>query len=90
MIRPNQHQIKGLILTSVQCLPLASQGDYTVVSQTVQFSAGQTQASVDVTALTDSAVEVGETFSAVLSSPSEGATLDQDMATINIEDLTGV
>lgn len=60
-----------------------------MISQTVEFSPRQTQASVDVTALSDSAAEVAETFSAVLSSPSEGATLAQDVATINIQDLTG-
>ena len=83
-----------LVLHVVNCHELlsslsASEQDYVTVTPTLEFSPGVTQLSVSVTALTDSVVENAESFSAVLSNPSAGATLGEDTADIEILDATG-
>ena len=68
--------------------------DYTAVTMTIVFVAGETEATVPVDALIDSVDEPLETFFAVLSNPSEGLSLTtgevpMDTATINVIDING-
>jgi Calx-beta domain/FG-GAP-like repeat/Fibronectin type III domain len=61
--------------------------DYTAVSQTVSFAAGETQKTVPVPITDDSMVESSETVQLSLSSPSTGATLGSpNSATLTIVD----
>ena len=60
--------------------------DYTAVSGTVTFAAGETRKTVQVPILDDSAEDSGETFYLVLANPS-GASLNPDYARAVIEIL---
>ncbi len=61
--------------------------DYTAVSQTVSFAAGETSKTVSVPITDDSSIEPLETVSLSLSSPSSGATLGSPhAATLTISD----
>ena len=68
-------------------------GDYTPVTRTVTFPAGQTSQTVTVSTLDDSFPEGTETFGASLSSPNgNGLTFSlgsQDTATVDIVDNDG-
>lgn len=55
----------------------------------MEFSPGVMEATVQVNTLSDSLAEDFERFNVILSSPSDGATLGRDTATVDIEDLTG-
>ena len=57
---------------------------------TLTFPARQTQQTVFVPTSTDSVVEAMETFGGLLSSPSDGASLGQATASVEIVDATGV
>ena len=73
--------------------PADPNGDYTAVTQTVTFPAGQTSQTVTVSALDDSLAEGPESFGASLSSPNGNGLAfsvgSQDMATVNIVDNDG-
>jgi bacillolysin len=61
--------------------------DYTAVSQTVSFAAGETSKTVPVPITDDGLLESSETVSLSLSSPSAGATLGSpSTATLTIQD----
>ena len=64
--------------------------DYTAVSGTLTFSAGQTTKTVSVALVNDAAEEPAETFDLKLSSPSSGAVLGDDTATALILDDDGL
>ena len=59
--------------------------DYTAVSGTLTFAAGETEKTVSVPVLDDADVEESETLTLVLSNPA-GATLDRASATGTIDD----
>ena len=64
--------------------------DYTPLFATVVFSPGVTMAEVLVETVEDDSDETDETFTAVLSEPSEGAVIGSTMtATVNIRDDDG-
>ena len=57
---------------------------------TIDFAAGETQLSFEVTILDDEVFEVTESFTAVLSNPTGGLSLGADStATVNIADDGG-
>jgi hypothetical protein len=70
--------------------------DYTAVSDTLTFAAGETSKTVDVTITSDAAAEATETFTVTLSNPSNatisdasgtGTITDDDAATVTIADV---
>ena len=64
--------------------------DYTSITSTITFFAGQREASITVFTLEDTTAEQLEDFSALLSNPSEGLDIGaRDTATINIMDNEG-
>ena len=65
-------------------------GDYTSISQTVTFPPGTNTQVVTIPTTTDEVGEETETFTAVLSSPSDGTTIGVGTATVEIEDDTSV
>ena len=74
--------------------PAGPNGDYTTVTQTVTFPAGQTSQTVPVNTLDDQLSEELESFGASLSSPiGNGLSFSvgsQDMATVDIVDNDGI
>ena len=65
--------------------------DYIAVNATVTILAGETEASVAVTTINDDIAEQLESFTALLSGPSEGLSLGtQTDATISIVDNDGI
>ena len=65
--------------------------DYTAVSTVVTILAGETEATIVVATIDDNIAEQLESFSALLSGPSEGLSLGtQTDATISIVDNDGV
>ena len=59
------------------------------MTTTVTFQPGETQQGVLVSTLTDSEAEATESFIAMLSSASPGASIGVDTAVVNIIDETG-
>ena len=66
-----------------------SNDDYIETNQILEFTAGETSRTVQVAILADTVVEDTETFNALLTSPSAGATLGVDTAMVSITDATG-
>ena len=62
-------------------------GDYRPINRVVTIPAGRTQTYVEVHLEVDYDVENMESFEMVLSNPSEGARLSQNVSTINIIDV---
>ena len=65
-------------------------GDYgAITSLPVTFQPGERELSVAVQASSDAVAEGTEQFTAVLTNPSAGATLGDDIATVDIIDSSG-
>ena len=64
-------------------------GDYTTVTTTVVFPAGETEQIVQVPTNDDSISELLETFGASLRNPSPNAIIGVDTATVSITDNDG-
>ena len=60
--------------------------DYTAVTQTVNFAAGETTQTVNIPVLTDTVTETTETVNLTLSSPTGGTLGTQATAILNIQD----
>ena len=60
--------------------------DYTAVTQTVNFAAGETTQTVNIPVLTDAVTETTETVNLTLSSPTGGTLGTQATATLNIQE----
>ncbi len=67
-----------------------SSEDYLEVTRVLTFEAGQASQRVAVSLLEDDVVEDMETFNAVLTSPTNGAVLGEDLAVVTIADATGM
>ena len=60
------------------------------MSRTITFSAGDNQIFISVDTLDDDSLELAESFTVLLSNPSEGLDIgDQDLARVNIRDNEG-
>ena len=82
-----------LVTHSTKLILLPAGTDYSTVTRTVTFPAGETSTTVSVSTLDDSVAEGTETFQAFLSSPMPSASVelgDQDTATATILDNDGI
>jgi hypothetical protein len=64
----------------------ATGGDYVAAGGTLNFASGETSKTIIITLIDDAIAESDETFSVVLSNPTNGATLGAASATVTIAD----